>query len=117
MEKRVREVLQVLYPGRTEWSGEEESAARRVLAWRGGSGDTRPSRSEVLPTKFVPVGGRVRLGGEEFECVKAPAETCPSAACEGCAFSRKGRGCWNLQCSPQDRRDGRFVWFREVGDE
>lgn len=75
----------------------------------------RPSRAEDLPTRFVPVGGRVRMGGVEYECVEAGAETCPSAACSGCDFSREGRGCWSLQCSPFDRRDGKFVWFREVG--
>ena len=56
------------------------------------------------------------MGGVEYECVEAPFETCPAAACRGCDFSIKRRGCWSLQCSPQDRRDGRFVWFREVGD-
>ena len=74
----------------------------------------RSSRAEDLPTRYVEVGGRVRFGGVEYECVEAPPESCPAAACSGCDFSRKRRGCWSLQCSPQDRRDGRFVWFREV---
>ena len=46
--------------------------------------------------------------------MEADAGSCPAAACSGCDFSRRGRGCWSLQCSPQDRRDGRFVWFVEV---
>lgn len=77
----------------------------------------RRSRAEDLPTRFVPVGGRVRVGGIEYECEAAARESCPAAACSGCDFSRKGRVCWGLQCSPHDRRDGRRVWFREVRDE
>lgn len=79
-----------------------------------GSRRGRSSRAEDLPTRYVEVGSRVRFGGVEYECVEAAAESCPAAACSGCDFSRKRRGCWSLQCSPQDRRDGKFVWFREV---
>lgn len=116
MERDVMEVLAWLYPDREAWSQEEVAAARRVLARRRGSSSAKSSRAENLPTKFIPVGGRVVMGGVEYECVEAPVETCPAAACRGCDFSIKRRGCWSLQCSPQDRRDGRFVWFREVGD-
>lgn len=80
----------------------------------GVAGRARRSRAEDLPTRFVPVGGRVRVGGIEYECYEAARESCPAAACSGCDFSRKGRVCWGLQCSPYDRRDGRRVWFREV---
>lgn len=88
--------------------------ARNMEEREGKERRVRPSRAEDLPTKYVPVGGRVRLGGVEYECVEAASESCPAAACSGCDFSRKRRGCWSLQCSPQDRRDGKFVWFREV---
>lgn len=108
------EALRLLYPGREEWTDAEVAAAGRVVSWRSGVLPERASRAEVLPTRFVPVGGRVVLGGVEYECVEAEAGSCPAAACCGCDFSRRGRGCWSLQCSPQDRCDGRFVWFVEV---
>ena len=63
MERDVMEVLAWLYPDREAWSQEEVAAARRVLTRMRGSSSAKSSRAENLPTKFIPVGGRVVRGG------------------------------------------------------
>ena len=60
------EALRLLYPGREEWTDAEVAAAGRFVSWRSGVSSGRVSRAEVLPTRFVPVGGRVVLGGVEY---------------------------------------------------
>ena len=62
------------------------------------------------------VGEVFVLGRYRYECVVAPRRLLPCEACLGCVFARKRRNCNKLKCSPFDRSDGRFVWFKEVGD-
>lgn len=71
-------------------------------------------RGSSLPTRFVEVGERITLGRRVFVCVEAPRRTCVCEACGGCDLSRLYLNCGDLQCGKFDRRDGRFVWFREV---
>lgn len=75
------------------------------------SADGRKSR---LPMREVPVGGEVRVSGRLFRCVRRPSVWPPCEACSGCDLSGLYLGCGDLRCSPFDRSDGCFVWFKEV---
>lgn len=105
------ELLRRLFPGRERFSAEEIEVASRVV-----SADAPAGRCGRLPWEYVPVGGRVRIGGRTYECVRAGATILPSQACCGCALKSARVQCLKYQCSPFDRRDGRFTWFREVKD-
>ena len=67
-----------------------------------------------LPTKFVAVGDEVVVSGRRMLCVARGRINVPSEACIGCAFSKLYLGCGDLQCGPFDRRDTKFVWFKEI---
>ncbi len=67
------------------------------------------------PSKDVALGGVVTVSGRRFSCVVRPDVWPPSEACRGCDLSRLYLGCADIRCSAFDRRDGRFVWFKEDG--
>lgn len=115
MTEREHIMLKSLYPGRESFSAEEVDVVRRLLGSE--DGDRVAGRCDRLPYIFVPIGGRIRVGGKVYECVKADATILPLQACSGCAL-RSGRvQCFRYQCSPFDRSDGKFTWFVEVKDE
>lgn len=115
MTEREHSILKSLYPGRESFSAEEVDVVRRLLGRE--DGDRVAGRCDRLPYIFVPIGGRIRVGGKVYECVKAGATILPLQACSGCAL-RSGRvQCFRYQCSPFDRSDGKFTWFVEVNDE
>lgn len=115
MTEREHSLLKRLYPERDSFSADEVEVVRRLLG-REDSGGTG-GRCDRLPYIFVPVGGRIRVRGKVYECVKADATILPLQACSGCAL-RSGRvQCFRYQCSPFDRSDGKFTWFVEVKDE
>lgn len=115
MTEREHSMLKSLYPGRDSFSAEEVDVVRRLLGRE--DGDRVAGRCDRLPYIFVPIGGRIRVGGKVYECVKAGATILPLQACSGCAL-RSGRvQCFRYQCSPFDRSDGKFTWFVEVKDE
>ena len=109
---KVEVILRRAFPERDVFSSEEMQFATLVLA----ASLIGDSRSSALPTRFVPVGGEVSVGGIRYKCVARTDESCPAAACWGCDISRKGRWCQDLQCGSFDRRDKRNVWFVEVED-
>lgn len=109
---KVEAILRRAFPERDAFSTDEMRFASLVLA----ASLVGDSRSSALPTRFVPVGDVVSVGGYRYLCVPRPAEMCPAAACWGCDISRKGRWCQDLQCGRFDRRDERNVWFVEVED-
>lgn len=107
-------MLKSLYPGRESFSADQVDVVRRLLGRE--DGDRVAGRCDRLPYIFVPIGGRIRVGGKVYECVKAGATILPLQACSGCAL-RSGRvQCFRYQCSPFDRSDGKFTWFVEVKD-
>lgn len=109
---KAEELLRRLNPGRYEFSEGELRIVREAL----GEDVEAAGRFNRLPWVFVPIGGRIRVRGREYECVKADSVLLPSQACSGCDL-RKGRcQCVKYQCSPFDRIDGKFTWFREVKD-
>lgn len=109
---RVEELLRRLNPGREKFSAEERTIVGEYI----GEDVGVSRRFDRLPWVFVPIGGRIRVRGREYECVKADGVLLPSQACSGCDM-RGGRcQCVKYQCSPWDRRDGKFTWFREVSD-
>lgn len=115
MTEREHSMLKSLYPGRESFSAEEVDVVHRLLGRE--DGDRVAGRCDRLPYIFVPIGGRIRVGGKVYECVKAGATILPMQACSGCAL-RSGRvQCFRYQCSPFDRSDGKFTWFVEVKDE
>lgn len=75
-------------------------------------GDARGAR---LPSRYVDVGEVLEYEGYRYLCVERPLLAMPSEACRGCDFSLKYRGCDKVKCSAWDRRDGRNVWYRELG--
>lgn len=106
-------ILRSLYPEREYFTIKEIESVRAGMH----RGIPTYDSSVRLPWKFVPVGCTVEVGDECFVCVEAEKVSLPMDACIGCAFSRGGRGCKHLQCSPFDRRDHKFVWFKEVLDD
>lgn len=75
----------------------------------GGSG-----RYVGLPTRYVAIGARVRLGDRVYECLERSRVDVPEDACRGCAFRNGRPACGDLQCSRWDRADGKNVWFGRV---
>jgi hypothetical protein len=71
-------------------------------------------KRETMPGTYVPVGGEVEVRGRMYKCVANTMRGLPSEACTGCDLRRRGTVCSWLQCSAFDRRDGLFVWFKEV---
>ncbi|MGM9736947.1 MAG: hypothetical protein ACI3ZT_00875 [Candidatus Cryptobacteroides sp.] len=71
-------------------------------------------RKSALPTRFVEIGGNVVVRSRVFRCEEAEKISLPSEACSGCSLSKLYLGCGDLQCSAFDRRDRKFVWFKEV---
>jgi len=103
-------ILKKAFPERSEFSEEEIELAEKVI-----EAYLAPTpRSSALPTKYTDVGDILEIGGHRYECIVARRCSVPSEACSGCDFSRKYRNCSDVQCSPFDRRDGKFVWYKEV---
>lgn len=104
-----------MYPGKMDYSVEEIAIATRVLC----SCDVKAKevrRLDRLPWVFIPIGERVKIKGKTYECIKAGKTLLPSQACSGCALKIGRIQCAKYQCSPQDRPDGKFTWFKEVMD-
>ena len=115
MRNEEERMLRELYPDREKFSKSEIDVVRRVIDSNAGARKI-PGRCASVPYVFIPIGGRIKVGGRIYECVKAGATILPSQACSGCAL-RTGRvQCMKYQCSPFDRRDGKFTWFVEVRD-
>lgn len=115
MTEREHSLLKRLYPGRESFSACQVDVVRRLLGRE--DGERVAGRCDRLPYIFVPIGGRIRVGGKVYECVKADATILPLQACSGCALRRGRVQCFRYQCSPFDRSDGKFTWFVEVKDE
>lgn len=71
-------------------------------------------KKTALPTRFVEIGEEVDVRGRRFRCVAADVVSQPAHACLGCSLSKLYLGCGDLQCGCFDRRDRKFVWFKEV---
>ena len=112
--KLVEKILRRAYRDRTEFSAAEVEFAGAIIAAYNEEREARGKKSS-LPTKFVPVGEEVTVSGRRFLCIAAEKVGVPSEACSGCSLSKLYLGCGDLQCGPFDRRDKRFVWFKEVG--
>lgn len=107
------ELLRVLYPGRETFTVEEMDVAGRILC--SCTVKVRKfGRCDKRPWVFVPIGGKIKVGGKVYECVKAGVTLLPSQACSGCDLKSGRVQCIKYQCSPFDRSDGKFTWFREV---
>lgn len=113
MERELLELLRALYPGVSGYTEEELCYGRSVLgAMRVARHvDERPCR---LPMRYIPVGGRVRVGVREYVCVLRPSVSSPQDACMGCAFRNGRPSCGDLQCGAWDRADGAWVWYARV---
>lgn len=102
---------------RMGYSGEDRSSVsafvRDVIKAYNAERESR-GRSATLPTRYVEVGEVVSVGNREFVCVESPRIRCVSEACSGCDLSRCYLNCGDIQCGKFDRRDGRFVWFKET---
>lgn len=70
-------------------------------------------RSMMLPTRIVPVGGTIVVGGVRMRAVVRPKVSVPAMVCSGCAM--RSRFCDNYACSRTDRDDGMSIWFVEEG--
>lgn len=111
--ERIDKILHRAFPEREDFTAEERSFAESVLASY--SNVVRSDRRCIaLPTRFIAIGKTVEIGGHVYKCMLRGGVKTPADACGGCDFSRKCRGCVDLQCSRYDRRDGENVWFREV---
>lgn len=103
-------ILRRVFPERSEFTEAEVDLAERIM-----EADREPSpRKSMLPTKFCPIGEEIEYGGHKYRCELRPSVSAPSEACSGCDFSRKYRNCSDVQCSLFDRRDRKFVWYKEV---
>lgn len=111
MEKGLK-LLRRMYPDREDFTDAEVEMVELALQVNAESG----VRSGMLPSKFVEVGETVTVGGYVYRCVEARRMACPADACLGCDFSRLYRNCSSVQCGCFDRRDRKFVWFKEVCD-
>ena len=67
----------------------------------------------MLPTRIVPVGDTIVVGGVLMRAIVRPKMAAPSMVCSGCAM--RSRFCDNYACSKSDRNDGMNVWFVEEG--
>ena len=105
-------LLRRMYPDREDFTDAEVEMVELALQVNAESG----VRSGMLPSKFVEVGETVTVGGYVYRCVEARRMACPADACLGCDFSRLYRNCSSVQCGCFDRRDRKFVWFKEVCD-
>ena len=102
-------VLHFKYPDRTEFTQEEILEVRRLL-----SKDGEKDESSVrLPSKFVPIGGRVQILGKWYRCVEADKHLLTDP-CRGCDLASENCSFRVPQCSPFDRRDHKRVWFKLV---
>jgi len=107
--KRSEQILRRVVPGEpTEESLRVAEAMYSELT----RGDLKGVR---MPSRYVDVGEVLEYEGYRYLCVARPEVGMPSEACRGCDFALKYRGCDKVKCSVWDRRDGRNVWFRELG--
>lgn len=114
--KVAEKVLRRLYRDRQKFSVAEVAEATAIID---AYNEERASRqkSVQLPTRFVAVGDEVVVSGRRFVCVERGQVWPPCEACKGCDLSRLYLGCGDLQCGPFDRKDRRFVWFKQVGQK
>lgn len=74
------------------------------------------SRYNRLPRRFIPVGGVVSTPIGDLRCIARPQGLHWTEACRDCVLRTGDRGCYDLQCSVFDRKDGVNVWFAKVED-
>ena len=106
-----KKILRRLHRDRDDFTAAEVSYASQIIAAYNEEMALRGKNSK-LPTKEVAIGDEVEVSGRKFVCVKAARVNVPSEACSGCALRKLYLGCGDLKCSPFDRRDGNFVWFK-----
>lgn len=114
--KMSEKILHRMYPERLSFDDSEVSFVERVL-FAYNSELILCRKNTSLPDREIPLGGIVSVSNRSFKCVLADAVSSPSDACSGCDFSRLYLDCKNLKCSHFDRSDGRFVWFKIIGNE
>ncbi len=110
---RIDKILKRAFPDRDSFTDSEKEFASAVLASYNNV-VKNDRRCLTLPLRFIPIGDIVEIAGYRYRCMLRGGVRTPADACAGCDFSRKCRGCVDLQCSKWDRRDGQNVWFREV---
>lgn len=109
VKEKIELLLRKIYPDRDNFSDAEVQLAMDVYA----ALKYTDGRTAELPTRFVPMGGIIRVKGRHYKCVRRPNLAIACEACSGCAFS--GGTCPEfLQCSSFDRMDKKNVWFEEV---
>lgn len=111
--KLAEKVLRRLYKDRDVFTADEVARVEAVIDAYNEEKSLR-GKKYALPTRFVAVGEEVVVSGKRFVCRVAARVSVPSDACSGCSLSKLYLGCGDLQCSPFDRKDGKFVWFGEV---
>lgn len=102
-------VLRFKYPDRTEFTDAEILEVRRLLSKDGDKDES----SLRLPTRFVPIGGRVAILGRLYRCVEADKNLLTDP-CKGCDLSSENCSFRFPQCSPFDRRDHKRAWFKLI---
>ena len=102
-------ILRFKYPDRTTFTESELKEARRLLS-KDGDMDEGATR---LPTRFVPVGGMVRVFDHFYKCTEA-AKDILTDPCLGCDLRDLNCTSRMPQCSPFDRRDKVRVWYKLV---
>lgn len=76
---------------------------------------SRGGQNGKMCSVYVGIGERIEIKGVRYECIRSCAGV-PCEACLGCDLRRDRVNCMGFQCSPFDREDGEFTWFRRVGD-
>ena len=104
--RRMRPDAALFSPDELSYVGEVVAAYNEEKALLG--------KKTALPTRFVAIGDEVVVRGRRFRCVEADRVSVPAEACSGCSLSKLYLGCGDLQCGCFDRRDKKFVWFKEV---
>lgn len=71
--------------------------------------EEKSERSQALPGRFIPVGGKLVLTGCTYIAVVRPKVKYPRLVCSGCGL--RSKFCNDIACSKSDRVDGLSVWF------
>ena len=77
--------------------------------------EEKSERSLALPSRFVPIGGKLVLTGSTYICVVRPKVRFPRLVCSGCGL--RSKFCNDIACSRSDRVDGESVWFVPVEED
>lgn len=72
------------------------------------------SKNTEMPSRYVGIGEEVIIRGKRYRCIEADSVTVACDACAGCDVRREYLNCNDLMCSPFDRKDKKFVWYKQI---